>query len=129
MKNLFKKIGALLVAAVMVLAMASTAFAETKNEATITVNNAAGATLEYAQVIKTDRTTRTGWNFVNDNVAQAYIDALGATDAQRAIDTLTTTQNDAAALKAAQVAAAQHVTFTEVTNGWTVHDAGVYLGR
>ena len=127
MKNLFKKIGALLVAAVMVLAMASTAFAETKNEATITVNNAAGATLEYAQVIKTDRTTGTGWNFVNDNVAQAYIDALRATDAQNAIDILTTTQNDAAALKAAQVAAAQYVTFKEVTNGWTVDDAGVYL--
>ena len=127
MKNLFKKIGALLVAAVMVLAMASTAFAATKNEATITVNDAAGATLEYAQVIKTDRTTRTGWNFVNDNVAKAYIDALGATDAQSAIDTLTTTKNDAAALKAAQVAAAQNVTFTAVTNGWTVRDAGVYL--
>ena len=104
MKNLFKKIGALLVAAVMVLAMASTAFAATKNEATITVNDAAGATLEYAQVIKTDRTTRTGWNFVNPEVAQAYMDALGKTDAQSAIDTLTTTQNDAAALKAAQVA-------------------------
>lgn len=127
MKNLFKKIGALLVAAVMVLAMASTAFAETKNDATITVNNADGATLEYAQVIKTARTTRTGWDFVDDNVAQAYITALGATDAQNAIDILTTTQNDAAALKAAQVAAAQHVTFTAVTNGWTVRDAGVYL--
>lgn len=127
MKNLFKKIGALLVAAVMVLAMASTAFAATKNEATITVNDAAGATLEYAQVIKTDRTTRTGWNFVNPEVAQAYMNALGKTDAQSAIDTLTTTQNDAAALKAAQVAAAQHVSFTVVTNGWTVRDAGVYL--
>lgn len=127
MKNLFKKIGALLVAAVMVLAMASTAFAATKNEATITVNDAAGATLEYAQVIKTDRTTRTGWNFVNSEVAQAYMNALGKTDAQSAIDTLTTTQNDAAALKAAQVAAAQHVPFTVVTNGWTVRDAGVYL--
>lgn len=127
MKNLFKKIGALLVAAVMVLAMASTAFAATKNEATITVNDAAGATLEYAQVIKTDRTTRTGWNFVNPEVAQAYMNALGKTDAQSAIDTLTTTQNDAAALKAAQVAAAQHVPFIVVTNGWTVRDAGVYL--
>lgn len=127
MKNLFKKIGALLVAAVMVLSMCTAAFAATKNKATITVNNADGATLEYAQVIKTDRGTRTGWNFVNPEVAQAYMDALGKTDAQSAIDTLTTTQNDAAALKAAQVAAAQHVTFTEVTNGWEVDDAGVYL--
>lgn len=127
MKNLFKKISAILIAAVMVLAMASTAFAATKESATITVNDADGATLEYAQVIKTDRTTRTGWNFVDDNVAQAYITALGATDAQNAIDILTTTQNDAAALKAAQVAAAQYVNFSIVTNGWTVSDAGVYL--
>lgn len=75
MKNLFKKIGALLVAAVMVLAMASTAFAATKNEATIKVNNAGDATLTYAQVIVPDQTTRTGWNFVggaNGEVAQAY---------------------------------------------------------
>ena len=44
MKNLFKKIGALLVAAIMVLAMASTAFADGPT-ATITVNNADKATL------------------------------------------------------------------------------------
>ena len=43
MKNLFKKIGALLVAAIMVLAMASTAFADGPT-ATITVNNADNAT-------------------------------------------------------------------------------------
>lgn len=47
MKNLFKKIGALLVAAIMVLAMASTAFADGPT-ATITVNNADNATLTYA---------------------------------------------------------------------------------
>ena len=56
MKNLFKKIGALLVAAIMVLAMASTAFADGPT-ATITVNNADNATLTYAQVIKADQTT------------------------------------------------------------------------
>lgn len=65
MKNLFKKIGALLVAAIMVLAMASTAFADGPT-ATITVNNADNATLTYAQVIKADQTTRTGWAFVNE---------------------------------------------------------------
>lgn len=45
MKNLFKKIGALLVAAVMVLSMCTAVFAETKTSATITVKNADGATL------------------------------------------------------------------------------------
>ena len=54
MKNLFKKIGALLVAAIMVLAMASTAFADGPT-ATITVNNADKATLTYAQVIRADQ--------------------------------------------------------------------------
>lgn len=57
MKNLFKKIGALLVAAIMVLAMASTAFADGPT-ATITVNNADNATLTYAQVIKADQTSK-----------------------------------------------------------------------
>ena len=47
-------------AAIMVLAMASTAFADGPT-ATITVNNADNATLTYAQVIRADQTTRTGW--------------------------------------------------------------------
>ena len=64
MKNLFKKIGALLVAAVMVLSMCTAVFAETKTSATITVKNADDATLTYAQVIKADQSTKTGWNFV-----------------------------------------------------------------
>ena len=79
MKNLFKKIGALLVAAIMVLAMASTAFADGPT-ATITVNNADKATLTYAQVIRADQTTRTGWAFVNDDVKNAYIEAYGVAD-------------------------------------------------
>lgn len=53
MKNLFKKVSAILMAAIMVLAMASTAFADGPT-ATITVNNADKATLTYAQVIRAD---------------------------------------------------------------------------
>ena len=68
MKNLFKKVSAILMAAIMVLAMASTAFADGPT-ATITVNNVGKATtLTYAQVIRADQTTRTGWAFVNDDV-------------------------------------------------------------
>lgn len=129
MKNLFKKIGALLVAAVMVLAMASTAFAETKNEATIKVNNAGDATLTYAQVIVPDQTTRTGWNFVggaNGEVAQAYKTAYRVTDAQAAIEAVIANK-DASKLGAAQATAANKVVFRNMSKPQTVSTAGVYL--
>lgn len=107
MKNLFKKIGALLVAAIMVLAMASTAFADGPT-ATITVNNADKATLTYAQVIKADQTTRTGWTFVNDDVKNAYIQAyeVADNDAQAAIEALIA-NTDAEKLGKAQALAQQ----------------------
>ena len=129
MKNLFKKIGALLVAAVMVLAMASTAFAATKNDATITVNNAGNAKLTYAQVIVPDQTTRTGWNFVggaNGAVAQAYKTAYSVADAQAAIEAVIA-NTDASKLGAAQAAAANEVTFGNMSNPQPVSTAGVYL--
>lgn len=127
MKNLFKKIGALLVAAIMVLAMASTAFAD-EPTATITVNNAENATLTYAQVIKADQTTRTGWTFVNEDVKNAYIKAYGVTDgdAQAAIEALIAS-TDAEKLGKAQALAAGKVHFVEMTNPQTVSEAGVYL--
>ena len=127
MKNLFKKIGALLVAAIMVLAMASTAFAD-RPTATITVNNADKATLTYAQVIKADQTTRTGWTFVNDDVKNAYIQAyeVADNDAQAAIEALIA-NTDAEKLGKAQALAAGKVHFVEMSNPQTVSEAGVYL--
>lgn len=80
-----KRILSVIMAMVMVLAMSVPTFAETKTTATITVTNADKATLEYAQVIIADRSTETGWNFVNDQVAQAYMTAFRAADAQAAI--------------------------------------------
>lgn len=127
MKNLFKKIGALLVAAIMVLAMASTAFADGPT-ATITVNNADNATLTYAQVIRADQTTRTGWAFVNDDVKNAYIEAyeVADDDAQAAIEALIANK-DAEKLGKAQALAAGKVSFEEMSNPQTVSEAGVYL--
>lgn len=72
MKNLFKKVSAILIAAIMVLAMASTAFADGPT-ATITVNNADNATLTYAQVIRADQTTRTGWVAVSDRIVHTAV--------------------------------------------------------
>lgn len=72
MKNLFKKIGALLVAAVMVLSMCTAAFAAVK-EAIITVNNLdAKATISYLEIIVPDQTTETGWAFANGAAAKFH---------------------------------------------------------
>ena len=128
MKNLFKKIGALLVAAVMVLSMCTAVFAATKDTATITVDGAGKATLTYAQVIKADQSTRTGWNFVDSNVANAYVTAFGVADAQAAIEAMIPKERvDANKLGAAQAAAANYVTFKGMENPQTVSAAGVYL--
>ena len=145
-----KKVFAVILSLAMVLGMSITSFADTKNSATITVQNAKGdaskATLSYAQVIKADQTKETGWAFVSRDVAQAYIDALKGnsenfTD-QDAIKALIQKDNDGnytvntSELGAAQAAAAnaQGLTFTPMldenkgkTNSVTVIVAGVYL--
>ena len=65
MKNLFKKIGALLVAAVMVLSMCTAVFADVE-PGLITVNNLDDqTTISYLQIITPDQTTETGWAFAN----------------------------------------------------------------
>ena len=123
-----KRILSVIMAMVMVLAMSVPTFAATKDTATITVGNASKATLTYAQVIQADRSTKTGWSFVNDNVAQAYINAFGAADAQAAIEAMIPAASvDANKLGVAQANAANSVTFGTMTNPQTVDAAGVYL--
>lgn len=76
MKNLFKKIGALLVAAVMVLSMCTAVFAE--DSATITLNNFSDAdSVKYMQIIETDQSMQTGWKFSNDVAEEAFTIATG----------------------------------------------------
>ena len=71
MKNLFKKIGALLVAAVMVLSMCTAVFAE--DSATITLNDFSDAdSVKYMQIIEQDSTQPTGWKFSNDIARSAF---------------------------------------------------------
>lgn len=82
MKNLFKKIGALLVAAVMVLSMCTAAFAAVKS-ATIAVNNLdANATISYLEIIVPDQTTETGWAFANSAAAEFEKVFSGLSDQQ-----------------------------------------------
>ena len=123
-----RKIFAVLLTLAMVLGMSMTSFAATKNTATITVTNAAKAALTYAQVIKADQSTKTGWAFVNDAVADDYVKAFGVNDAQAAIEAMLPAANvDANKLGAAQAKAANHVTFNAMANPQTVDAAGVYL--
>ena len=123
-----RKIFAVLLTLAMVLGMSMTSFAATKDTATITVTNADNATLTYVQVIKADQSTKTGWAFVNDNVANAYMEAFGVKDAQAAIEAMIPTDKvDANKLGAAQANAANRVTFVSMENPQPVDAAGVYL--
>ena len=141
MKNLFKKIGALLVAAVMVLSMCTAVFAGTKDTATITVmldeqNKLTTANLSYEQVIVADQTTKTGWAFINETVGLDYINAFvddkatefDAVKAQNAIEQMIPKERvDTNKLGLAQAKAANHVTFHNMNNPQSVSSAGVYL--
>ena len=142
MKNLFKKIGALLVAAVMVLSMCTAVFAA-DGDVFITVNDEngnqlTGATLKYLQVIAQDRTTETGWKFVN-NAGTAYKTAFHVDDDQLAIKKLIEAQNpgtyvdeegNPTVIKATSTeiaAALNSLTITEgMANPQKVTEAGVY---
>lgn len=68
MKKL-KKLFAVMLSLIMVLAMGITSFADT-NPATITVNNLdANATLHYVQIVQPNTSTETGWEFTNGAAA------------------------------------------------------------
>lgn len=86
MKNLYKKIGALLVAAIMVLSMCTAVFAD--ENATIKLTDFDSAdSVEYMQIIQKDESTTSGWAFVN-GAGACFIEALGmedSADAQQAV--------------------------------------------
>lgn len=88
MKNLFKKIGALLVAAVMVLSMCTAVFAEgpTGPTAQIRIKNAGtNARFDYLQVIVPDTQKETGWAFATPAIEAKYKTAFTEQDDQTII--------------------------------------------
>lgn len=114
-----KKILSLAVAMVMMLAMSVTAFAA--EEATIKVNNAEKATLTYAQVIKADTTTETGWDIV-DEYASTFEESLNVSDEQAAITAFIEAN---ASVRSALLA--KIPTSAEMSNPQTVTSAGLYV--
>ena len=80
MKNLFKKIGALLVAAIMVLSMCTAVFADGNANVEIKLKNFDNAEkVEYMQIIQKDESTTSGWAFTN-GAGACFIEALGMQD-------------------------------------------------
>ena len=73
-----KKLFAILMTMAMVMGLGITGFAA--ESCTININNA-GPEAKYAtlQLIKASETTKTGWDFMTDNIAEAYTDAFGIT--------------------------------------------------
>ena len=135
MKNLFKKIGALLVAAVMVLSMCTAVFADDVTpKATITVKTSDGdlvlggsdnTTIWCVQVIEPDTTTETGWKFSN-GVESAFTSNFGSNvDAQTAIKMLANkaAQDKGQSLKYANVVVATSEQFEKALAAVNVTDA------
>lgn len=79
MMKKMKRLIALLMTMAMVMGMGVTAFAE--GNGTISVSNANGATIKYAQIIEEDRTSPLGWKFV-DGMGTPFVNAWATKDSQ-----------------------------------------------
>lgn len=81
--KLFKKVSAMVVSLLMALAVMVPVSADSR---TITVNNVDdNVALSYVQVIKADRTKKTGWTFTNTTFEGYFKAAYNASDDQEAI--------------------------------------------
>lgn len=135
MMKKMKRLIALLMTMAMVMGMGVTAMAA-ENSVTITIkdengDDLTGAALQYVQVIKPDRTKRTGWDFTNDKYAGAYIDAFsisGEDARQKAIDALIKDNGTSANVaNALSKIVALDEGFEKMDNPQEVNIAGVYV--
>lgn len=86
MKKL-KKLFAVMLSLVMVLAMSMTSFAADKNTITISGKglDAEGAGANYGQIIKENRESTLGWQFASDNIANKFVEAWNNANAPATI--------------------------------------------
>lgn len=123
-----KKIMAVLLSLAMMLGMGMTTLAAPKTEATITVENAEEATLTYYQVIQAAPEATTGWDFVDDTAAAAFVTAFNVADGQAAIQAMIDSEYSAAemqtALKAVHTSLGE--SYAAMLNPQTVNAAGLY---
>lgn len=81
-----KKVLAMLMASAMIMGTSVTAFAAQTpgyNQNSIKVENLGeNATVSYLQIIEPDRTSATGWKFVNQTIQDTYVDAFNHVDTE-----------------------------------------------
>ena len=141
-----KKFFAMFLALAMVLGMSVTTLAEgvtikvVEKEGTLTA-----ATLQYVQAIVADPEEVTGWAFTDTKIAEAYMNAFGVADAQKAIIMLAknekqTAYADLAIAEGLEAATAAQIdkalsnvvgiapsVLAEMDNGMDVDSAGIYI--
>ena len=80
MKKMVKKLSALLMAVIMVLAMSATAFAAVDWKITIKGTGIENADVQYGQIIEADPTSTLGWKFVNNDIARKFVSGWNSVD-------------------------------------------------
>jgi len=130
-----RKIVALALATVMMMAMSITAFAAETQSKTIQITNlkAGEAAVFYAQIIKADTTKTSGWSFVNEDVEKAFLEAVNGENSS--VDGQTTLKNFAenkiaeSTVSEALKAVKDIVSFSQSDSdtSFTVSEAGYYV--
>lgn len=124
--KLFKKVSAMMVSLLMALAVMVPVSADSR---TITVNNVDdNVALSYVQVIKADRTKKTGWAFTNTTFEGYFKTAYEASDDQAAIQAYIK-GGSSSTLEKVIAKVTKNATFTSFEHGRTTKqlDAGLYV--
>jgi len=119
-----RKIIALALATVMMMAMSITAFAEEAGKTfTFSKVGVEKGTVSYFKIVEPDTTNTTGWNFVEESYGDAFVDALKGENAdyttQDALNDLTSTVNGAEKTTAADRAEALQSIVDSLTDNST----------
>lgn len=127
--KLFKKVSAMVVSLLMAFAMMVPVAAA---DPTITIKNKdANEVLSYIQIIELDNTTKSGWKFVDSDIAKAFTDVFTGKSEDEILKAMSTNKSEASKVRAAlrNVQNAKQNSLTTIPAGenkFTVSKAGAY---
>lgn len=127
--KLFKKVSAMVVSLLMAFAMMVPVAAANP---TITIKNKdANEVLSYIQIIELDNTTKSGWKFVDTDIAKAFTDVFTGQSEDEILKAMSTNKAEASKVRTAlrNVQSAKQNSLTTIPAGenqFTVSKAGAY---